>query len=220
MWFPSRWKSLFPQCGSLCCLLGFPGRPIWRCLKNLPVQPRHDCMSSPFVACFLSKYYRKKFISFKKNRYEKEQEFKSPRYWSGQQKKVMKYWLTITVIAHFPNILFPWRDTHLSTPSNLQDLNIFLQLRPAWLVISPAGMTCCEMRKCVVHLFLLPHVWLNYRKLEEAQAHCSSDSLLQIQAINDHCLSWAKPVLAIALCTSFHGVTSKHISYFYSNPQT
>lgn len=153
----------FPQSGSLHCLLGFPGRPIWRCLKNKPIQPRHDCMSSPFVACFLSKYYRKKFNYFKKNRDEKEQEhkFKSPRYWSGQQTKVVKYWLTITVIAHYPKIAFPWRDTHLSTPSNLQDLNLFLQLRLAWLSSSPAGVTCCEMRKCVVCFSLLPHVWLN-----------------------------------------------------------
>lgn len=117
----------------------------------MSIQPRHDCMSSPFVACFLSKYYWKKFNSFKKKRDEKDQEykFKSPRYWSGQQKEVLKYWLTITVIAHFPKILFPWRDTHLSSLSNLKDLNFFLQLRPAWLASSPAGVTCCEMRKYV-----------------------------------------------------------------------
>lgn len=68
---------------------------------------------------------------------------------------------------------------------------------------------------------LLLRVWLNLQKaVEEAQACCSSDSLLQLQAINDHCLSWAKTVLAIPLCTLFNGVTSKHISYFYSNGQT
>lgn len=189
----------------------------------MSIQPRHDCMSSPFVACFLSKYYWKKFNSFKKKRDEKDQEykFKSPRYWSGQQKEVLKYWLTITVIAHFPKILFPWRNTHLSSLSNLKDLNFFLQLRPAWLASSPAGVTCCEMRKYVASFPLLPHVWLNlWKAVEEVQARSSSDSLLQIQAIHDHCLPWAKPVLAIALCTLFHGVTSKHISYFYSNTQT
>lgn len=148
-------------------------------------------------------FYRKKFIIFKKNRDEKEQEFKSPGYWSGQQKKVMKYWLTITVIVHFPNILFPWRDTHLSTPSNLQDLKIFLQLRLAWLVRSPAGMTCCEMRKCVVHLSLLLHVWLNYRKLWRKHRHAApltafcKYKLLMTIAFHGQNQSWQ---LLCALC--------------------
>lgn len=119
MWLPFRWQSLFPQYGSLRCLLWFPGRPIWRSLKNKSIQPRHDCMSSPFVACFLCKYYWKKFISFKKNRDEKEQEykFKFPRYWSGEQMKEVKYWLTITVIAYFPNYFH--EETHIFPPPQI-----------------------------------------------------------------------------------------------------
>lgn len=38
------------------CWLWFPGGPIWRCLKNLFIQPRHDYVTRPFVAYFLSEY--------------------------------------------------------------------------------------------------------------------------------------------------------------------
>lgn len=64
-------KACFLSVPHFAVCWGFQVDPIWRCLKNLPLQPRHDCMSSPFVACSLSKYYWKKFISFKKSKNEK-----------------------------------------------------------------------------------------------------------------------------------------------------
>lgn len=64
-------KVCFLSVAHFACLLWFPGGPIWRCLKNLFIQPRHDCMSSLFVAYFLLKYYWKLVNSFKHKMDEK-----------------------------------------------------------------------------------------------------------------------------------------------------